>query len=127
MRIAQKNFLLVAGYVPNDAQRRTTPNGKELIEFSVKASQEGEVAHWVKCTVWASFPAIFQLAQTIKKGDSVQASGTFATREYNGKPYVDMTCEFLSVCSFRAEVSSMPTPQNIQAGFEVVEEDALPF
>lgn len=132
MKIIQGSNLIVAGYVPSDAQQRTTPTGKELVEFSVKASEEDEKAVWVKCTAWSPSP-LYDCAVGIRKGDFAMAAGTFTVTDYNGKQYVNMKCEYINFCGavgaapVSANAPAHNPPADFTDGFAEVKEDELPF
>lgn len=93
-------------------------------------------------TIFANCKAFGRLADKIsgiQKGDSVLCIGRVESREYNGKTYSDLICDWVSVAGSGASqntpppIVSSPTnspaepPQGEQQGIPYGPEDDLPF
>ena len=81
--------ITIFGNCTKDAELRTTQGGQKVCGFTVAANDRRtkealffEVAYWGK-------PGE-AVAQYITKGSSVAVSGELSTREYNGKTYMQV-------------------------------------
>lgn len=99
-KLQDGNFI-ISGYVARDAELKTTQNGKSLCTWSVKVGEkpsqvQGErgEAIWTNCQAWHDAA---RTASQIKKGDSVLCVGRLESREYEGKAYKNLVCEFISI------------------------------
>ncbi len=126
MQIGSKGNVVVAGFVPKDAEmafvgEKKTPRTK----FSIKASGfNAEPVVWVNVVAWGNLALV---AQSIQKGDNIMVAGTLASREYNDKTYTDLTADYIClshhvpdsyVPEVRADSTVPPMPE--------IDED-LPF
>lgn len=93
--------------------------GSDLIMACGQAGQDGEYKHigekqtpvakfslacgtkpnssetrWVECQAWQRNAAY---AGSVQKGDTVFAIGRIESREYNGKTYHTLTCDFVNI------------------------------
>lgn len=131
----QDGSFIVAGFVPRDAELKQTQSGKSYTTWSVKvavkppvvAGEHGE-AVWTDCKAWHD---LARLAAKIKKGDTVLAIGKLETREYEGKTYKTLNCEYISIMdkgAAAAPVQQAQSSNDIPEGFEeLVADDSLPF
>jgi single-stranded DNA-binding protein len=77
--------------------------------------------------------SLAHVAAKALKGDSVFAIGTLNVREYQGKEYKELNCEWLNVASASkvsyVPTSDMPNTESNNSGFKEVEdaESELPF
>ena len=97
-KLQDGNFI-VCGFVPKDAEMKTTQTGKTLTTWSVKVGEkpsavEGErgEAIWVSCQAWHDEARV---ASSRKKGDIALCVGKLQEREYEGKKYKNLVCEFI--------------------------------
>lgn len=127
------------GYVPRDAEIKTTGTGKQLCSFSMKIYEKEEngerSAQWQDCTAWAN-SAAYGLATQIRKGDIVAVDGQLRKRTYEKmeggetvtKEASDLTVEMLTIQQQYATTAAKPMPPT-QDNFVAVddEDDELPF
>ena len=86
---------LVAAAAIRDGEVRTTSNGKEIGSVSVKAmSRKDGSAVFITVKGWGR---IARQIAAVNKGDPILAAGRIENREYNGKTYTDLTCDFFLV------------------------------
>jgi len=139
MVMKQGDNLRVIGYVPRDAETKTTARDKKLVSFTVKAS-ETEVdgkkdTQWQRCTVWGGSP-FYAVASTIRKGDTVRAEGIIKNGSYTklegGEEVTiqtsDIWCDWVDVQHGRQDApkaASAPQTHNTE-DFYPSDED-LPF
>lgn len=112
---------LVAAAAMRDGEIRTTASGKEIGSVSVKAmSRKDGSAVFITVKGWGHLAR--QIA-AVNKGDPVLAAGRIENREYNGKTYTDLTCDFFLVASETKQQTEEST------GFDLIGEDEgeLPF
>lgn len=82
---------VVAGNLGSDAELKITTGGQAVLSFSVASSLKAkgeESTTWVRCSLWGKRGEA--LSQYLTKGSAVCVSGGLATREHNGKTYVEM-------------------------------------
>ena len=81
--------ITIAGNIGKDAVTRTTPNGEKVTGWSVaveeRNGQEKRII-WFDCTLWGKRGEI--LAQYLTKGGKVAVSGELSTRDHEGKTYL---------------------------------------
>ena len=100
--------VFVAGTVTKDAEYKTIgENGTPLVSFSLAINARGQDAAYANCKAFGGVLANY--ARSIKKGDAVFAVGIIETREYNGKTYNDLNCQWLNFIG-KVGVSPSPSP-----------------
>lgn len=91
---AEMETALVAGRAAQDGERRTTGSGKAYATVSVKAfGRRDGTAAFLTVKAWDSEGAARLSA--LRKGDPLLAVGRIDRREYNGKTYTDLVCDFV--------------------------------
>lgn len=142
MILKSNNYALVAGYVPRDAEVRTTPNGHNVCNFSVKASEVPDesgnnVVIWMNCVAWNK---ACDVARYFRKGDSVLVAGKVTQRSYttqNGdeRTVTELTCDFAVAMQlpqqvapmFQAAASAAPPAAASFEELGEISDDDLPF
>lgn len=142
MRIAAGKYALVAGFVPKDAEVRTTQSGKSVCNFSVKSSEtvnaDGtRTAKWLNCVAWQK---ACDVARYIQKGDIVLVAGelqerSYTTRDGDERSVTELVCEFVTIMQNAVAVAPMfpEIPEASSTGSpsndfeEIVTDDDLPF
>lgn len=143
MLIKQGKYALVAGYVPRDAEVRTTPNGHDVCNFSVKATETtdesgNKTVNWLNCVAWRK---ACDAARYITKGDTVLCAGemmqrSYTTREGEPRTVTELVCDFVMPMQSNAMAPMFPdvipdkasTPSAPAfAELEDVVDDDLPF
>ena len=92
------NAVIVTGRAGRDATLKTVGDrGTKIADWSILADKrEDDTAVFVNCK---AFYELAEYAAQIRKGDAVLAVGRIEEREYNGKTYKDVVCDFVSVSS----------------------------
>lgn len=104
----ESSTALFAGAAIKDSEFKTTRNGKELGEVSVKAySRKDGTAAFLTVKGWG--PLARQVA-SLSKGDRFLAAGRLESREYNGKTYTDLVADFILPAYGEAKTGSFPLP-----------------
>jgi single-strand DNA-binding protein len=81
--------ITIAGNVGKDAITRTTPNGDKVTSWSIAVEErQGQEKRsiWFDCSLWGKRGE--SLCQYITKGGKVAVSGELSTREHEGKTYL---------------------------------------
>jgi single-strand DNA-binding protein len=90
--------LTVAGRLGRDAEHKTTQGGTDLCSFSVAADigfGDNKQTVWVDVTKWGK--GAEGLARILRKGSSVAATGEMSLREHNGKTYVQLRADNVTI------------------------------
>lgn len=93
--------LTVVGRLGGDATKKTVKE-KRVLEFSV-ASNRGDESTWVRCTWWQPPEKI---AEHLKKGTTVGVSGRLTVATKDGKTYLDLRVDQLSLAGSKPGSSS---------------------
>ena len=86
--------ITIAGNVGKDAETRSTQNGDKVTSWTVAVEdRQGQEKRtiWFDCTLWGKRGE--SLAQYITKGGKVAVSGELSTREHDGKTYLQIRAE----------------------------------
>ena len=125
--------VMIAGICGKDADFKTVGEKESrvcTVGVSVgkrpKEDGSGQDTVWCNLKAWHSLASILAPAA---KGDSVFAVGRLEEREHNGKTYVDLVAEFLSVASVQCTAASLATSAPpVEAYAELSADDGeLPF
>lgn len=96
------NVLTVTGNLGRDAQVNNV-SGSAVANFSVAAKSgygDREQTIWIDCALWGQ-RAEGKLVDYLNKGQMVCVSGEMGTREYEGKTYITMRVDKLTLCGGR--------------------------
>ena len=86
--------LTIAGNIGKDAVTRTTQGGDKVTGWTVAVEdRQGQDKRtiWFDCTLWGKRGE--SLAQYLTKGGKVAVSGELSTREHEGKTYLTVRAE----------------------------------
>lgn len=88
-------YLSFGGKVGKDPELRNAGNST-VLNFSVAVngydrSARQKTTTWIRVAVWGKRGE--QLGELVRKGESVSVTGAFSTREYNGKTYLEVTAQ----------------------------------
>lgn len=86
--------LTIAGNVGKDAVTRTTQNGDKVTGWSVAVEERNgqeKRTLWFDCSLWGKRGE--SLAQYLTKGTRVAVSGDLSTREHEGKTYLTLRAD----------------------------------
>ena len=94
----------VIGYAAQDAELKQA-GGADLCNFSLvigkdESKEQGKQNVYCNCAAWRKAA---EYASNIKKWDTVLALGHINKREYNGKEYTTLECEFINIMKKFAE------------------------
>ena len=81
--------ITIAGNIGKDAVTRTTGNGDKVTSWSVAVEERNgqeKRSLWFDCTLWGKRGE--SLAQYLTKGGKVAVSGELSTRDHEGKTYL---------------------------------------
>lgn len=101
------NVLTITGNLGKDAQIRSA-GGTTVASFSVAAKSgygDKEQTIWVDCSIWGA-RAESKLVDYLKKGQMVCVTGEMGTREYEGKTYITLRVDKITLCGGRSESRS---------------------
>jgi single-strand DNA-binding protein len=91
-------IISIAGSTGKDAEYKTTQSGAELCSTSVAVNgfANGEkTTTWYDVTSWGKGSE--GLARILRKGSKVACSGELSTREHNGKTYLQVRTNGITV------------------------------
>lgn len=103
------NTLIVTGNLGRDANIKSV-SGSTVANFSVAAKAgygEREQTIWIDCALWGK-RAESRLVDYLKKGQMVCVSGEMGTREHEGKTYITMRVENVTLCGSRNDAPHAP-------------------
>lgn len=90
-------IITIAGNITRDAELRRTNNGDPVLSFSVAVNGIGRDAPstFFDCSIWGKRASA--LEPHIRKGGKATVSGTFGTREHNGKTYLTVNANEITL------------------------------
>ena len=95
MQIANNGQAIVAGWAVKDAElKHVGAKNSALCEFCLNVGKRKDTTTiFANCKVWYENA---HYAANISKGDMVIAAGRLESREYNGKTYTDLICDYVN-------------------------------
>ena len=124
--------LTIAGNIGKSAETRRTPNGDAVTSWSLaveerKGSEKRTI--WFDCSLWGKRGE--SLAPYLTKGGKVAVSGELSTREHDGKTYLTVRAEQVTLLgggqdrdsdtARTADRAQRPAPAGLDDG------DSIPF
>ena len=100
--------ICIAGATGRDAEHKTTQSGQELCSFSVAVDDgygDNKTTMWFDVTRWGK--GADSLARILRKGSKVAVTGDLSTREHDGKTYLQVRADKVTIQS---------TPKGSDAG-----------
>ena len=98
------------GRVGRDAETRYTQAGKPVTGWALAVDVgfgDNKQTLWVDCNLWGERGA--KVADYIRKGSQVGVAGELGTREHNGKTYVTLNVQNVTLVGGKPE--GQPKPQ----------------
>ena len=86
--------ITIAGNIGKDAEARITQTGDKVTSWNVAVEdRQGKEKQtiWFSCSLWGKRGE--SLAQYLTKGSKVSVSGEFSTREHEGKTYLSIKAD----------------------------------
>lgn len=79
------NHVCLLGRIGQELELKTTPNGKEVVSFSlaVPRNYNKEITDWISVVAWKGTATL--IANNFGKGDLICIEGNIQTRNYDGK------------------------------------------
>jgi single-strand DNA-binding protein len=123
----------IAGRIGRDAETRRTQNGDPVTSFPVAVDDgygERKSTIWFDCALWGNRGN--NLAQHLTKGAAISLSGEFGKREHEGKTYLTIRVNELTLQGGGERKADQPAKQQQsygQAGGNGAREldDEIPF
>lgn len=84
-------IITIAGNVTKDAVQRRTQNGEPVLGFSVAVNGRDDKSTFFDCSMWGRRAEA--IAPHITKGAKVAVSGEFGTREHEGRTYLTVNVQ----------------------------------
>lgn len=122
--------ITIAGRIGKDAMVRQTRDGNSVAGFSVAVDTrrgQDRVTTWFDCSLWGKRGEA--LAQYLTKGSSVVVSGELGTREHEGRTYLQVRADQVTLLGGRGggggddSHSHQPEPQSDRGVYD----DEIPF
>lgn len=122
-------IISIAGTTGRDAEYKTTQSGAEMCSTSVAVNgyANGEkTTTWYDVTSWGKGSE--GLARMLRKGSKIACSGELSTREHNGKTYLQVRTNGITVQGTPAGGTDAPQePQRSSRQAPVDDLDDVPF
>lgn len=122
------NVLTVSGNLGRDVEVRNVA-GTSVANFNVAVKAgfgEREQTIWVRCALWGK-QAESRLVDYLKKGQQVVVSGEMSTREHEGKTYIEMRVNQITLTGGRTETQVQPSAPQRPAQNTSMDSSDIPF
>lgn len=109
------NVLTITGNLGKDVKVNNV-GGSAVANFSVAAKAgygDKEQTIWVDCALWGK-QAESRLIDYLKKGQQVAVSGEMGTRDYEGKTYITMRVNSITLVGGRNDSQQQAQQQQVQ-------------
>lgn len=121
--------ITIAGRLTRDAEFRRTQNGEPVLGFSVAVDDgygERKSALFFDCSLWGKRGEA--LTPHLKKGGPVTVSGDFGRREHDGKTYLTVRANEITLQGGKQEARKAdPAPDDGSYGASDLDSDEVPF
>jgi single-strand DNA-binding protein len=120
--------LTLAGNIGKSAELRTTSNGEKVAGFSVAVDDgfgDKKRTLWFDCSIWGKRAET--LAPMLLKGNKVCVSGDFSTRDHDGKTYLTLRANEVTLQSARQDRDDEPRREASPARRDDLDADEIPF
>lgn len=121
--------ITVAGNIGKDAVVRSTQSGEKVTGWSVAVEErvgQDKRTIWFDCTLWGKRGE--SLAPYLTKGGRVAVSGELSTREHEGKTYLTVRADQVTLLGGKQDGERRDNAgQADQGGGRDDMDDALPF
>ena len=122
--------LTIAGNIGKNAETRATQGGDKVTSWSVAVEErtgQDKRTLWFDCSLWGKRGEA--LAQYLTKGSKVAVSGELSTREHDGKTYLTIRAEQVTLLGGKPEGDAgggYNAPPSAGAG-GLDDDDDIPF
>ena len=96
--------IVISGNIGKDAEVRSTTNGDKVTRWTGAVEDrtgKEKSTIWFDCTLWGKRGE--SLAPYLTKGGKVSVSGELSTREHNGKTYLTIRADQISLMGGKPE------------------------
>ncbi len=98
--------ITIAGNVGKDGEVRSTNSGDKVLGFSVAVEErgrDGKQTVWFDVSLWGKRGEA--IAQYVTKGSKIAVSGELTTREYDGKTYLGVKADAVTLMGGKGEAA----------------------
>jgi single-strand DNA-binding protein len=120
--------ITIAGGITRDATMRTTQDGDKVTGFSVAVSEgfgDKKRTLYFDCSIWGKRAET--LAPMLVKGGKVCVSGDFSTRDHDGKTYLTLRANEVTLQSARQDRDDEPRREASPARRDDLDASEIPF
>lgn len=106
------NSLNIIGRVGKDAATKTVGQGRQATSWSVAVNVgwgQNEQTLWFDCTMWGERGE--KLGARIRKGDQIGVTGSLSTREHDGKTYLKIEVQDVTLIGGKPAEGGGDRPQ----------------
>jgi single-strand DNA-binding protein len=120
--------ITIAGNIGKSAETRHTPNGDAVTSWSVAVEErkgQDKRTIWFDCSLWGKRGE--SLAQYLTKGGKVAVSGELSTREHDGKTYLTVRAEQVTLLGSGQDEQRRDPARQAPAGRGADLDQDIPF
>ena len=120
--------LTIAGNIGKSAELRKTGNGDTVAGVSVAVDDgfgEKKRTLWFDCSMWGDRGE--KIAQYLTKGSKVSVAGDMSTREHEGKTYLTIRADQVTLMGGGEQREERQERQQSQATTRAELDDEIPF
>jgi len=99
--------ITIAGNIGKDAQTRTTQGGDKVTSWTVAVEErqgQDKRTIWFDCNLWGARGE--KLAEYLTKGGKVAVSGDLSTREHDGRTYLTVRADQVTLMGSKPQGDS---------------------
>lgn len=111
------NSINIIGRVGKDAATKTVGNGRLATSWSVAVNAgwgQNEQTLWFDCTMWGERGE--KVGAHIAKGDQIGVTGSLSTREHDGKTYLKIDVQDVTLIGGKKQEGGSQRPARTDAG-----------
>lgn len=119
--------IVIAGNIGKDAVTRKTQDGTSVTGWSVAVEErrgQQKQTVWFDCALWGARGDA--LCQYLTKGSKVSVAGELSTREHEGKTYLTVRVDQVSLMGGKPEGQEQRAEPSKQSRAEL-DDDSIPF
>ena len=126
------NHVVLIGRIGQEVDLKTTPNGKEVVSFSlaVPRNYNKEITDWISVVAWKGTATL--IAKNFNKGNLICIEGNIQTRNYDDKDgkkvYItEVIAEKVHFVTDKKDASQPATTENTNENSTSFEDDGFGF
>ncbi len=120
--------ITIAGNCGKDAELRATNSGDKVLGFSVAVEErgkDGKQTVWFDVSLWGKRGEA--IAQYVTKGSKIAVSGELTTREYEGKTYLGVKADQVTLMGGKRDDAAPSGAGSAPSAFDDDMDDSVPF